>query len=92
MTEVRARTRDGDRVAIILPARRWAEGYEYGFMRSTFLLYGRTTIPVLGPDDRAYPKNVLGANVIAAFGVDVDAPHFTKVWGSRDGVLLRRTS
>jgi hypothetical protein len=91
MTAVRERTRDGDRIAIILPARRWAEGYEYGFMRSTYLLYGRTTVPVLDPLDHAYPRNVLTANVIAAFGVDVVAPHFRQVWRSNDGVLLQRT-
>jgi hypothetical protein len=91
MTGVRDRTRDGDRVAIIFGTNRWREGYEYGFVRSTYLLYGRTVIPVIDPQDHRLPQNVSLADAIAAYGIDVVAPHFKKVWQSEDGVLLRRT-
>ena len=50
-------------------------------MRAAYLLYGRTLVPM-----NEAPK----AEAIAAYGVNVDAPHFVKVWTTRDGVFLWR--
>src|SRR5437763_15872700 len=57
MLGVRERTRDGDRIAIVLPARAWEEGYQYGFTRSTYLLNGRTTVPLMDEANRPLPQN-----------------------------------
>lgn len=90
MLGVRARTADGERIAILLPARRWEEGYQYGFTRSTYLLYGRTTVPMMDEADRPLPRNLAQADVVACFRVDARLPQFQTAWRSGDGVLLRR--
>ena len=91
MLGVRERTRDGERVAILLPARAWEEGYQYGFTRSTYLLYGRTTVPVVDESDRFLSQNLEKADAVACLQIDATLPHFEPVWRSSDGVLLRRT-
>jgi hypothetical protein len=91
MIGVRDRTKAGERIAIVMPTERWSQGYEYGFQRATYLLSGRTTIPVVDDHDRSLRQNARQADAIAAFGVDVVAPHFATVWRSNDGVLVRRT-
>ena len=90
MLGVRERTRDGERVAIVLPAERWDEGYQYGFTRSTYLLYGRTTMPLIDEEDRPLRQNLQSADAVASLQRDVTIPHFETVWRSGDGVLLRR--
>ncbi|HEY2092257.1 MAG TPA: hypothetical protein VGJ81_10225 [Thermoanaerobaculia bacterium] len=91
MTGVRARTRDGERIAVFLPARKWDEGYQYGFTRSTYLLNGRRTVPMIDESDRPLPQNLVQADVVVCFRLDARLPHFRTVWRSADGVLLRRT-
>ena len=91
MLEVGARTRDGERIAIAIPASRWEEGYQYGFTRSTYLLAGRTTVPLMDESDRALPQNFAYADAVACLHVDCSVPHFEPVWRSSDGMLLRRT-
>lgn len=92
MTGVRERTRNGERIAILLPADGWDRGYQYGFTRSTYLLYGRTTVPLIDETtDRRLPENLGKADAVACLQLDAKLPHFQTVWRSSDGVLLRRT-
>ena len=91
MLGVRERTRDGDKIAIILPAPHWDEGYQYGFTRSTYLLDGRTTLPLIDELDHRIPENLARADAVACLQLDANLPHFKTVWRSSDGVLLRRT-
>lgn len=90
MTGVRARTKEGDRIAIIVPAPAWESGYQYGFTRSTYLLAGRTTVPLMGSDDRRIPQNVRLATYVACWHAAPRIDGFTAVWRSEDGVLLQR--
>jgi hypothetical protein len=90
MTAVRDRTRGGDRIAIIIPAPAWESGYQYGFTRSTYLLAGRTTVPLMGSDDRRLPRNVQLANYVACWHASPRIDGFATVWRSADGVLLGR--
>ena len=91
MLGVRERTRDGDRIAIVLPARRWEGGYAYGFIRSTYLLAGRQTVPLLSDSDQPLPANIARATHIASWaGAPPPLPGFVVTWSTPDGVLLQR--
>ena len=90
MSGVRDRTRNGDAIAIAIPAPAWEKGYQYGFTRSTYLLAGRTTVPLMGEDDRRLPWNVERANYVACWHSSPAIPHFAVAWRTADGVLLRR--
>ena len=91
MAGVRDHTREGDRIAVVLPARRWEGGYAYGFIRSTYLLAGRRTVPLLNPGDQPLPANFERATHIAAWGVALPPLRgFEPVWRSTNGVLLQR--
>lgn len=91
MNAVRDRTRERDRIAIVIPARAWEQGYQYGFTRSTYLLAGRITIPLMAEDDRPSPQNLGVADYVACWHASPAIPHFAEIWRSEDGVLLRRT-
>ncbi|HEX3581429.1 MAG TPA: hypothetical protein VH087_06680 [Thermoanaerobaculia bacterium] len=81
LLDVRERTRDGERIAFVMPPGTPAAAYEAAFMRPVYVLYGRSIVPM---------PYAAGADAIAAYGVDVNAKNFARVWASRDGVLLRR--
>ncbi len=87
---VRGRTRAGDRIAIAVPYARWDGGYAYAFTRSTYLLVGRTTVPLIDERDRQTPENLAKADYVAAWHTNVAWPGFAQVWRGPDGVLLRR--
>ena len=44
MLGVREHTREGDRIAILLPTRHWEGGYAYGFVRSTYVPVSRVVV------------------------------------------------
>ena len=77
LEEVRARTRDGETVAVLAPPVPGA-GY-YLFARSLYPLAGRNVV--------TFPA---GASAIAAYRVIPAVPGFVVVWRGENGVLLRR--
>ena len=91
MLGVRERTREGERIAIVTPARRFQQGYAYAFTRSTYLLAGRTTIPIVGENDEWMPQNIAQADAVAVWHVDVVLPGFAVAWRDAHGSLYRRT-
>jgi len=105
LLEVRARTNDGDAIALAAPfhrtitsgggydfifASKWEGGYDYIFGRALYLLAGRRVVPLLGPGDQPLPQNLQKAEFLAAYRCDPAVPGFAVVWRGRDGVLLRR--
>jgi len=90
MLGVRDRTRDGERIAIVTPARRFQEGYGYAFTRSTYLLAGRPTVPIVGEQDEWMPQNIAMADVVAVWHTEVELPGFRLVWRDQHGALYRR--
>lgn len=54
---VRAHTKNGDTIALIVPARKWNEGYAYGYYRASYFLAGREVLPVVKPDDALIREN-----------------------------------
>ena len=88
MNGVRAHTRNGDRIAIVAPFTRWEGGYAYVYTRSTYLLAGRTTIPLIGEDDSR-----LNADAADTFACWRSAPPRGSVivWRDNNGVLARKS-
>ena len=80
MLDVRARTRDGDTIAIVSSLRA-QDAYEYLFARGRYLLGGRLVVR---------PQNLATATHIACFHCTSAAPGFVEIWRGRDGVRLRR--
>jgi hypothetical protein len=72
----RLRTAAGARIGVVADPR--------AFMRATYVLAGRTTLPLT--DGRLLGQ----CDYIVSYRRDVQAPGFVEVWRSNDGVLLRR--
>jgi len=78
LDDVRARTRDGETVAVVAPP----------VPGAGFYLYARSLYPLAGRNVVTSPA---GADAIAAYRVMPVVPGFVVVWRSDDGVLLRTT-
>jgi len=74
---VRARTRDGETVAVLTPPVPGAQYY----------LVARSLYPLAG---RQVVTTPAGADAIAGYRVIPVVPGFVVVWRGQDGVLLRR--
>ncbi len=92
LLDVRARTQDGDVIALAAPLCRmhWEGDYDYLYARAVYLLSGRRVIPLLDASDRPHPESLGGATYLAAYRCDARAPGFAVIWRSADGELLRR--
>jgi hypothetical protein len=86
---VRANTRDGDAVAIIVPTLEWDSGYSYAYYRASYLLAGREVLPIADSNGGRHPGNLRRARYLAVWGRPA-APGATVVWRGEGGVLLRR--
>ena len=95
MKGVREHTKSGDRIAIVTPFTKWNGGYAYALTRSTYILAGRTTVPLVGDDDAPLAANVEKADYLACWHVDCSragegagAPQRAIVWRDAHGVLV----
>lgn len=91
LEEVRARTDEGETIAIWVPMRQWFGGYGYAFCRAQYLLAGRKPIPLLGRDDRPLVESLRQAEWVAAWHGAPAIEGFTVVWRDANGTLLRRS-
>ena len=78
LVATRARTRDGDTVAVVTPFS-WDEGAEYVYARSLYTLAGRRVQRTVGD-----------AEWISAYGAVPAAAGFDVVWRGAHGAILRR--
>lgn len=85
---VRAHTKAGDRVAVIVPSMRWDSGYSYAYYRASYFLSGREVLPLVMAGDVPHPENYRAAQYVAVW--NAPPPHGTVVWQGEGGVLLRR--
>ncbi len=90
MSGVRERTRPGDRVALWVPYDEWEGGYSYAFLRASYLLSGRSVLPLIDRHDRALPDNILDADWVAVWHGEPPFPGFVVAWRDADGALWRR--
>ena len=92
LMEVRERTDRGDVIALVVPATRWAEGYEYAYSRSIYHLVGRRVVPLVDRrDDSFLWRNLVEADYVAAWNVRPEFAGFELSWQGPNGVLLRRS-
>lgn len=87
--EVERHTEPGQKIALVIPSRKWHEGYEYAFLRAAYVLAGRTVLPVVWTDDRFISKNLRSADLVAAWHVEMNPGRFTVVWRGAGGALYR---
>lgn len=88
LNEVRARTRDGDTIAIIVPRMRWDQGYSYAYYRASYFLAGRVVLPVDDERDQLHFENVRAAKYVAAWRNGAPNGRYHMVWAGNHGVLL----
>lgn len=82
LSEVRGRTKPGERVALLLG---WpADGFSYGYWRAHYILAGRS---VLHPMNLFAPEN---AAVVAVWKSGYGDPRYEIVYIGHDGAILRR--
>jgi len=68
LESVRARTKPGDSIALVVPTARWDRGYAYAYYGASYFLAGREVLPVIDRDDVPQPQNLARAKYIATFG------------------------
>src|SRR5256885_11697693 len=66
LEEVRAHTRPGDTIAILVPSMRWEAGYSYAYYRASYVLAGREVLPLVQPDNSTVPQNIARDAFVAA--------------------------
>jgi len=91
MNGVAERTPPDARIAIAVPAED-PGAYTYGFLRGTYLLAPRITVPLFSGGESPTLQNIRYAEYVAAWHVNPHSfgPHFERVWSDGDGTLLRR--
>jgi hypothetical protein len=85
---IRAHTKQGDAIALVLPMRDW-ERYSRAYFRGSFALAGRTVLPVIARDGSVVRENVDRAQYVAAWHVRY-AGEGTVVWRGHGGALVRK--
>src|SRR5437773_12494083 len=64
LSEVRARTEEGDKITVIIPAMKWDEGYSYAYYRSSYFLTGRVVLPLVDAEDHSHMDNFYAAEYV----------------------------
>jgi hypothetical protein len=68
LESVRARTKRGDSIALVVPNAGWDRGYAYAYYRASYFLAGREVLPAIGRDDVPLQQNLARARYVATFG------------------------
>ena len=85
---VRAHTKRGDSIALIVPPPRWDDGYSYAYYRASYFLAGREVLPLIDRDDVPLRDNFNRAKYVAVWRRDVRGPRV--LWSGDGGTLLER--
>jgi hypothetical protein len=89
LEQVRARTKPGESIALVVPGMRWDGGYSYAYYRASYFLAGREVLPLVNRYDAPQPANFARAKYVAAWQRNVRAP-LRPVWSGNGGTLLER--
>jgi hypothetical protein len=90
LEQVRMRVPLDSSIALIVPARKWDDGYAYGYYRASYFLAGRRVIPIVSPDDSLHLEKLDAADYVAVWRMELDSPRFSPVWQGFEGRLLKR--
>ena len=85
---VRAHTRPGDKIAVVVPSMGWDSGYSYAYYRASYFLPGREVLPLVDRQSKRIAENFRAARYVAAFGVQLRAPGQV-IWAGEGGTLVR---
>jgi hypothetical protein len=89
LEEVRAQTKRGDSIALLVPTMRWSRGYSYAYYRASYFLAGREVLPLVLESDRPVPENLGRAQYLAVW--HRQAPAGARVvFAGYGGALVRR--
>jgi hypothetical protein len=86
---VRAHTKPGDSIALLVPAAHWDPSYSYAYYRASYFLAGREVLPVIDRDDSVQQQNFKRAKYVAAWRWTVQPP-MRAIWSGHGGALLER--
>jgi hypothetical protein len=87
LDQVRARTKPGESIALVVPAMQWDGGYSYAYYRASYFLAGREVLPLVDRDDVPQPANFARAKYVAAWRRSIQPP-MRVVWSGDGGTLL----
>jgi len=90
LQEVRARTKEGDKIAVIIPTMKWDDGYSYAYYRSSYYLTGRDVLPLLTPDNQSHMENFYAAQYVIVWHRPVHPRMGSVVWEGEGGALVKR--
>ena len=82
---VRAHTRRGDSIVLLLPVRD-AERYSAAYFRASYHLAGRVVLPAIGEDGSIHRGNIAEAKYVAGWRVGYPG---RIVWSGEGGLLVR---
>jgi hypothetical protein len=86
---VRAHTKAGDTIALIVPKMSRDSGYMYAYYRASYFLSGREVVPLLSPDGAPQPSNIRAAHYLAVWRLRL-TPSAHVVWSGAGGALVER--
>lgn len=86
---VRSRTEPGDTIALVVPMTEWS-GYSWAYYRASYVLAGRTVLPLMDASNRVHPENLSAAVYVAAWESHPRDASARVVWAEDGGALLRR--
>jgi hypothetical protein len=90
LEEVRARTRGGDKIGVIIPTMKWDDGYSYAYYRSSYYLTGRDVLPLLTAENQSHMENFYAAQYLIVWHRPVHPRMGTVVWQGEGGALVKR--
>ncbi|HEX7190161.1 MAG TPA: hypothetical protein VF381_01210, partial [Thermoanaerobaculia bacterium] len=67
LESVRARTKRGDTIALVVPNTGWERGYGYAYYRASYFLAGREVLPVIDRKNVPQPQNAARAKYVATW-------------------------
>ncbi len=90
LQEVGARTKEGDRIAVIIPKMNWDDGYSYAYYRASYFLAGREVLPLITADGKSHMENFYGAQYVVVWHRPVHPRMGRVVWEGEGGALVKR--
>jgi len=90
LSEVESRTKEGDRIAVIIPAMKWDDGYSYAYYRASYFLTGRDVLPLVTADDKSHMENFHGSDYVLVWHRPVHPRMGKIVWQGQGGALVKR--
>lgn len=83
-------TPPGSSVAVLVPMRRWDDGYSYAYYRASYFLAGREVLPLVWRDDRVLSRNLDRADYVASWRLELGGAGLEPVLQAHGGTLYRR--